>query len=131
LYRGYEYASYIIEAIEFNRPQIIYGNVLNSGLIENLPQGGVVELACLVDRNGVQPTYYGELPAQLAALDAAHMYFHELVATAVLDGSREAALHALMIDPLTAAVCSMDEIEAMFNEMAAAEKSYLPEFLFE
>lgn len=131
LYRGYEYASYIVEAIEFNRPQIVYGNVLNNGLIDNLLQGGVVELACLVDRNGVQPTRYGALPPQLAALDAAHMYFHELVATAVLDGSREAALQALMIDPLTAAVCSMDEIEAMFNEMLAAEKAFLPDFLFD
>jgi alpha-galactosidase len=130
LVRGHEYASYIIESIEFNRPQMIYGNVLNTGLIDNLPQDGVVEVSCLVDRNGVQPTHHGRLPSQLAALDAAHMYFHDLVATSALECNREAALHALMIDPLTAAVCSPEEIEAMFNEMVAAEKDYLPDYLF-
>ncbi len=126
--RGPEYASYIIEAMETGKPQVIYGNVPNTGLIDNLPQG-VVEVACLVDKKGVQPTHFGSLPTHLAALDQQHMAFHDLVATAVLEEDREAAVHALMIDPLTAAVCSLEEIRSMFDEMAAAQKDYLPAFM--
>jgi alpha-galactosidase len=118
-----------MEAIETDIPAVIYGNVPNTGLIENLPRDGVVEVACLVDKKGVQPTHFGSLPTHLAALDGQHMAFHDLAATAVLEESREAAVHALMIDPLTAAVCSLAEIRQMFNEMAAAQRDYLPDFL--
>lgn len=127
--RGVEFASTIIESMKTDRPAVIYGNVYNTGLIENLPQDGVVEVACLVDKKGVQPTYFGSLPTHLAALDAQHMAFHDLVATAVLERDREAAIHALMIDPLTAAVLSLGEIRALFEEMAAAERAYLPDFI--
>jgi alpha-galactosidase len=129
LERGPEFASYIMEAIETNVPAVIYGNVPNTGLIDNLPQDGVVEVACLVDKKGVQPTHFGPLPTHLAALDAQHMAFHDLAATAVLEKDREAAVHALMVDPLTAAVCSLAEIRQMFDEMAAAQRDYLPDFL--
>ena len=124
-----EFASDIIRAVKMDLPTVIYGNVLNTGLIDNLPQDGVVEVACLVDRKGIQPTHFGPLPTQLAALDQQHMAFHDLVATAVLEQDREAAVHALMVDPLTAAVCSLAEIRALFDEMAASEKEYLPEFM--
>jgi alpha-galactosidase len=127
--RGPEFASYIMEAMASDVPAVIYGNVPNTGLIDNLPQTGVVEVACLVDKKGVQPTYFGSLPAHLASLDMQHMAFHDLVATAVLEQDREAAVHALMIDPLTAAVCSLAEIRAMFDEMVSAQRGYLPEFL--
>lgn len=129
LERGPEFASYIIEGMETGKPSVIYGNVLNTGLINNLPQDGVVEVACLVDKKGVQPTHFGRLPTHLAALDAQHMAFHDLVATAVLEQNREAAVQALMVDPLTAAVCSLDEIRAMFDEMAGVQRDYLPDFL--
>ncbi len=129
LKRGPEFASYIIEAIETGRPAVIYGNVLNTGLIDNLPHDGVVEVACLVDKKGIQPTHFGRLPAHLAALDAQHMAFHDLVATAVLEQDRETAVYALMMDPLTAAVCSLAEIRAMFDDMAEAQRDYLPDFL--
>ncbi|MCB8979782.1 MAG: alpha-galactosidase [Ardenticatenaceae bacterium] len=129
LERGPEFASYIIEAMETGQPAVIYGNVPNTGLIDNLPQDGVVEVACLVDKKGIQPTHFGALPTHLAALDAQHMAFHDLVATAVLQQDREAAVHALMVDPLTAAVCSLDEIRAMFDEMATVQRDYLPGFL--
>lgn len=128
-HRGTEYASYIIEAIETGIPQVIYGNVPNSGLIENLPYGGIVELACLVDKRGIQPTYFGRLPVHLAAINAQHMAFHEMVVNAVIDQDREAAVRALMIDPLCSAACSLAEIRAMFDEMCAAEKRFLPAFL--
>ena len=129
LSRGVEYASYLIEAMETNRPMVIYGNVPNTGLIDNLLQDGVVEVACLVDRHGVQPTYYGSLPPAMAALCLPHMAVHDLVSTAVLTQDREAAFHALALDPLTAAVCSLDEIRQMFEEMAAAEAAYLPPWM--
>lgn len=127
--RGPEFASVIMQAMETNVPAVIYGNVYNTGLIDNLPQDGVVEVPCVVDNKGVRPTWFGSLPTHLAALDAQHMAFHDLVATAVLEQDREAAVHALMIDPLTAAVCSPGEIRAMFDEIVAAEQDYLPEFL--
>ncbi|MDH4135352.1 MAG: alpha-galactosidase [Anaerolineae bacterium] len=127
--RGPEFASYIMEAMETGLPTVIYGNVLNTGLIDNLPQDGVVEVACLVDKKGVQPTHFGPLPTHLASLDAQHMAFHDLVATAVLEQDREAAVHALMVDPLTAAVCSLAEVGQMFDEMVAAQQDYLPGFL--
>jgi len=129
LERSTEYASYIIEAMETGRPAVIYGNVPNTGLIDNLPQDGVVEVACLVDRRGVQPVHFGALPPQLAAIDRWHMAFHELTAKSILEEDREAAIHALMLDPLTSAVCSLAEARAMFEEMAEAEKDYLPEFV--
>ena len=91
LQRGPEYASYIIEAIKTNSPKVIYGNVLNTGLIDNLPHDGVVEIACLVDGKGIQPTHFGPLPTQLAILNAQHMAFHDLVASSVLNNDCEAA----------------------------------------
>jgi alpha-galactosidase len=129
LKRSEEYASYIIEAMETNVPTVIYGNVLNAGLIDNLDPKGVVEVACLVDRKGIQPTHFGPLPSQLAIIPLQHQAFHDLVATAVLEQDREAAVHALMVDPLTSAACSLAEIRQMFDEMAAAQRPYLPEFL--
>jgi alpha-galactosidase len=129
LKRSDEYASYIIEAIEKNIPTVIYGNVLNTGLIDNLPDNGVVEVACLVDRRGVQPTYFGSLPAHLATLNQQHLGFHDLTAQAILEQDREAAKYALILDPLTAAVCSLEEIHQLFDEMISAQQPYLPEFL--
>jgi alpha-galactosidase len=129
LYRGIEYAADIIEAIQTNQNKIIYGNVPNTGLIENLAPGGIVEVACLVNRQGIQPLHFGALPTHLAALNQQHLAFHELVVTAIMEREREAAVHALMLDPLTSAVCSLSEIRQLFDEMVEAEKSYLPEFL--
>jgi alpha-galactosidase len=128
LRRGSEYASYIVEAVETDCPAVIHGNVLNVGLIDNLPQGGCVEVPVLVDGTGLHPTHFGPLPAQLAALDAAHMPVHELLVQAVLRRDKGAALHALLLDPLTAAVCSPDEIAAMFEEMWAAQREDLAAF---
>jgi len=129
LTRSHEYGSEIIEAHQLNRPKVIYGNVTNTGLIDNLPADGCVEVACLVDRNGIQPTHFGRLPTQLAALDSAHMMVHDLMAQAVLNEDREAAVYALLLDPLTAAVCSPAEIRQIFDEMAEAEQEYLPRWV--
>jgi alpha-galactosidase len=128
LERSTEYASIIIEAIEAGRPALIHGNVSNTGLIENLPHSGCVEVPVLVDATGLHPISFGPLPPQLAALDAAHMYAHELMVQAVLERDRRAALQALMLDPLTAAACSLEEIQQMFEEMWEAERADLTVF---
>jgi alpha-galactosidase len=128
LNRSSEYASGIVEAIETDKPAVIHGNVLNSGLIHNLPDGGCVEVPVLVDGTGLHPVNFGALPPQLAALNAAHMYVHELMVQAVLECDRGAALRALMLDPLTAAVCSPDEIRQMFEEMWEAQRAALALF---
>lgn len=126
--RSHEYASYIIEAQETGAPTRIHGNVLNTGLIDNLPQDGCVEVACMVDKNGVNPCHFGTLPTQLAALNQAHMAIHELVVTSLLERDRQAAVHALMLDPLTAAVCSLEEIRCLFDEMYKAEREFIRAF---
>jgi alpha-galactosidase len=125
--RSHEYGSYIIEGITLNRPTVIHGNVRNTGLIDNLPDG-CVEVACLVDRHGIQPTHFGALPEHLAALNRAHMAVHNLVSQALLQRDKEAARYALLLDPLTAAVCSPAEISAMFDEMWEAQRQYLLPF---
>ena len=115
--------------METGVPAVVYGNVPNNGLIDNLPRDGIVEVPCLVDNKGVQPTHFGRLPTHLAALAAQHMAFHDMVVTSVLEQDREAAVHALMLDPLTAAVCSLEEIRQMFDEMAEAQRDYLPDYI--
>ena len=129
LSRSFDYASYIIEGHSFNRPQFIFGNVYNSGLIENLPSDSCVEVACVVNNNGIQPVHFGRLPTHLAALDSAHIMIHDLMVQAILNEDCEAAVHALMLDPLTAAVCTPSEVRQMFDEMAEAQKDYLPHFI--
>jgi alpha-galactosidase len=128
LERSSEYASYIVQAVETGAPTVIHGNVLNQGLIDNLPHRGCVEVSVLIDAMGLHPVRFGPLPTQLAALNAAHMYVHDLLVEAVQESDREAALQALMLDPLTAAVCSPAEIRGMFEEMWAAERRDLTSF---
>ncbi len=127
LTRSHEYASYIVEAMELDQPVGIHGNVRNEGWIENLPDGNV-EVACRVDAAGIHPCRFGPLPEQLAALNRAHMAVHELVVQALLERDREKARLALMLDPLTAAVCSLEEISRMFDEMWQAERPHLSAF---
>jgi len=126
--RTHEYGSYIIEAIETNRPIRINGNVPNWGLIDNLPQGCCVEVPCLVDGNGIQPTAVGALPTQLAALNRACINVQELTVEAAVTGDVEAVYHAIMLDPLTSAVCTLDQIRSMVDEMLAAQAQWLPQF---
>lgn len=125
LNRTWEYASHIIEAVEANKPFVAHLTVPNTGLISNLPQDGVVEVACLIDRNGVTPTSFGKLPSQLAAICDWHMRVYELAAQACIDKNREMAIHALMLDPHTASVCSPGEIRKMAEELFAAEKAFI------
>src|SRR5438445_990662 len=127
LARSLEYGADIIEAIECGRSVSIHGNVLNHGSIDNLPEG-CVEVECRVDRDGIKAQHFGALPEQLAALNRAHMAVHELVVDALIERDRQKAKYALMLDPLTAAVCSVDEIDRLFEEMWNAERESLSAF---
>jgi alpha-galactosidase len=125
--RSHEYASYIIEAVEKDQAVSIWGNVTNGGSIGNLPEG-CVEVECKVDGDGFHPVHFGKLPEQLAALNRTHMAVHELVVESLLEHDRTKALYALSLDPLTAAVCSLDEIENMFDEMWEVQRPFLAPF---
>jgi alpha-galactosidase len=126
--RSHEYASYIIEAMELGRPTSIHGNVVNDGAIENLQADACVEVECSVGPDGVKPVRFGKLPEQLAALNRSHLAVHELVVQALLERDRQKARYALMLDPLTAAACSVGEIDQMFEEMWNAERDSLQAF---
>lgn len=126
--RTHEYGSYILEAVETNQPARINGNIPNDGLITNLPYGCCVEVPCLVDSNGVQGVFVGDMPTQLAALNRTNINVQELTVEASLRGDKDAVHHAVMLDPLTAAVCTLPQIHAMVDEMLAAQASWLPQF---
>jgi alpha-galactosidase len=127
LRRSHEYASTIVEAMECGPDASIHGNVRNRGYIDNLPDG-CVEVECRVGRDGIRPVRFGPLPEQLAALNRAHMAVHELVVESLLEKDRSKAKYALMLDPLTAAVCSLEEIDRLFEEMWDAERASLAAF---
>lgn len=118
--RTHEYGSYIMEAMETDVPFRIGGNVLNNGLIANLPDEAVVEVACMVDRNGVQGCSVGNLPEQLAALNRTSINVQLLTIQAAFTGRREAVYHAAMLDPHTAAELTLDQIRALCDDLIAA-----------
>jgi alpha-galactosidase len=122
----HEYGSRIIEAVETNQAITINGNVANAELIDNLPSGCCVEVPCLVDSNGIQPVKVGPLPPQLAALNRTSINVQELIVEAALTGSKEAVYHAVMLDPLTAAVCTLPQIHEMVGDMLTAQAQWLP-----
>ncbi len=125
--RSHEYASWIMEAVVTDKPYKIGGNVLNNGLIENLPTDACVEVPCLVDGNGVQPTYVGRLPVQCAAMNMTNINPQLLTIEAAATGKREHIYQAAMLDPHTAAELSIEDIIAMCDELIAAhEKAGFP-----
>lgn len=126
LERSWEYGAWIIESIEKNTPYVIYGNVANNGCIENLPVDGCVEVACLINRNGIQPTRFGRLPKAMAAICDSNMRMFDLAADAAIHRSKEFATQALYLDPLTSAVCSPAEIKEMTEKLFVAEAEFLP-----
>ncbi len=126
--RTHEYGSFIIEAMETNRPARINGNIPNRGHLTNLPQGCCVEVPCLVDRNGVQGVMVGALPTQLAALNRTNINVQELAVEGALRGDKEAVHHAVMLDPLTAAVCTLPQIHVLVEELFTVQARWLPQF---
>ncbi|MCX5670766.1 MAG: alpha-galactosidase [Planctomycetota bacterium] len=128
LARSNEYASGIIEALVTGVPLRFNGNVMNTGLITNLPEGCCVEVPCVADREGVHPCHVGPLPPPCAALNRSNVAVQELAVRAVLDRDRNAAFHAIALDPLTASCLSLAKIREMFEEMWAAERELLSYF---
>ena len=126
--RSHEYGSLIIHSLETNQRRVIYGNVPNNALIDNLPQGCCVEVPILVDKNGLQPTKIGKLPPQLAALMQTNINVQSLTVEAALTQKREHIYHAAMLDPHTSSELSFDQIYPMVDELIAAHGSYLPEY---
>jgi alpha-galactosidase len=124
--RSFEYASTIIRSIETGKPRVVYGNVPNHGLIDDLPAGCTVEVPCLVDGNGVQPTAIGALPPQLAALIRTNVNVHELTVEAALTGRREHVYHAAMLDPHTAAELDLDQIHALVDALLDEHGEWIP-----
>ncbi len=118
--RSQEYASLIIHSILTGQERVIYGNVRNDGLIANLPSEACVEVPCLVDKNGVQPTAMGELPPQLAALNRTFLNVCELTVRAALDHDRQHIYHAALLDPAAAAQLSPADTVALCDELIAA-----------
>ncbi len=126
--RSHEYASYIIDAIVNNNKFTVYGNVMNNGLIENLPSNCCVEVPCIVNDKGFYPQKIGKLPEQLSALMRTNINVQILTAEAALTKKREHIYHAAMLDPLTSSHLSIDEIFALTDEMLEAHADYLPKY---
>jgi alpha-galactosidase len=123
-----EYAPLIIHSMETGTPRVVYGNVPNRGLIDNLPQGCIVEVPCVVDRNGVQPTRIGVLPPHLAALMQTNINVQALTVEAALTGKREHIYHAAMLDPHTAAELDLDQIWNLVDDLIEAHGDWLPTY---
>lgn len=126
--RSHEYGVMIIDSMETGATRRINGNVKNTGLVTNLPNGCCVEVPCFVDEGGLHPAYVGELPPQCAALNRTNINVQELAVMAALEGDRELAYQAVLFDPLTAAVLTPEDIRKMVNEMFEAEREWLPRF---
>ncbi|WP_131742074.1 alpha-glucosidase/alpha-galactosidase [Actinomadura roseirufa] len=122
-----ELASEIIHSIETGTRRIVHGNVRNDGLITNLPADAFVEVPCVVDRSGVQPTRIGAMPAQLAALNRTFLNVGELTVRAALEGRRDHVYHAAMLDPNAAATLTLAQIHDLVDDMIAAHGDTLPE----
>ena len=107
-------------------PRVIYGNVVNEGLIDNLPEGACVEVPCVVDRAGVQPTRVGALPPQCAALNRTFLNVVELTVRAALEESREHVYHAAMLDPNASGSLDLETIRTICDELIDAHGDALP-----
>ena len=126
--RSQEYASYIMEAMITNTPYLFGGNVMNTGLIENLPSDACVEVPCLADNYGIRPCHVGKLPLQLAAMNMTHVNVHLLTIEAAVTLKKEHIYHAAMLEPHTAAELSIDDIIKMTDELIAVHGNWLPKF---
>jgi len=126
--RSIEYASYILEAMETNIPCKIGGNVLNTGLIPNLPQEACVEVPCLVDASGITPCYVGNLPEQLAALNRTNINVQLLTIEAAVTQKKEYIYYAAMLDPHTSSELSLDEIKSLCDDLIEAHGDWLPKY---
>ena len=123
-----EFGSIIIHSIETGKPSVIYGDVKNEGLITNLPQGCCVEVPCLVDSEGVHPCYVGNLPPQVAALNLNNVSVQELAVRGIIEKNKNKIFQSILLDPLTSAVLTIDEIRNMVDEMFQGNKLFLKNY---
>ena len=128
LERSNEYGSQIVSALAGGDPVKIYGNVMNEGHIANLPDGVCVEVPCLVDSRGIEAQAVGDIPAHLAAINQTQINVQRLAVKAALESDPECVFQAMALDPLTAAVGTLDEIRAMTSELMTAHAEWLPAF---
>jgi len=126
--RSVEYCSWIMEAVATGRPFRFMGNVRNDGYITNLPERCCVEVPTFADDTGLRPTRVGELPMQCAAACMTNVISQQLAAEAALSGDPEYLVHAMALDPLTGAVCTLREVREMAAEILEAERPWLPQF---
>lgn len=126
---SHEYASSIMNSVWTGEPSVIYGNVRNNGCITSLPENCAAEVPCLVDNNGIQPTFIGALPPQLTALIRTNINVQELTVQALMTENREHIYHAAMMDPHTAAELDLDQIWSMTDDLIAAHGDWLPEWV--
>jgi alpha-galactosidase len=126
--RSGEYCSYIIHSMETGTPYRINANVKNNGLITNLPDSCCVEVPCLVDGSGINPCYVGDLPPQCAALNRTNINVQELGVRAAIEKDKTLCLQAILLDPLTSAILTIDETRQMVDEMFKSEEKYLDGF---
>jgi alpha-galactosidase len=120
-----EFGTLIIKAIETGVTAQVYGNVRNTGLITNLPEGCCVEVPCVVDKEGVHPCYVGNLPPPLAALNLNNVSVQELTVRGIVEKDKNKIFQAILLDPLTAAVLTIDEIRSLVDDLFKANKDYL------
>ena len=126
--RSDEYASFIMDAITNNNDVTINANIMNNGYIDNLPSNCCVEVPCLINSKGYHPTKIGKLPEHLAALMRTNINVQILTAEAAITKKREHIYHAALLDPLTAANLTIDEIYSMTDKLIEAHGDYLPKF---
>ncbi|HBC88499.1 MAG TPA: alpha-glucosidase/alpha-galactosidase [Lentisphaeria bacterium] len=126
--RSHEYASHIMEAVITNIPTEIGGNIINNGLIPNLPANACVEVPCMINRNGINGCYVGEIPEQLAALNRTHINVHLLAIEAAATLKKEKIYHAAMMDPHTRSELTLDQIRSLCDDLIKAHGSMLPKF---
>jgi len=127
--RTSEYASYIMDAMITDTPYKIGGNVINKGLIDNLPKEACVEVFCMVDKSGVTPMIQGALPVQLAAMNMTNVNVHLLTIEAAVTLKREHIYHAAMLDPHTSSELSIDDIIAMCDDLIEEHGDWLPKYI--
>jgi alpha-galactosidase len=123
-----EFAAPIMDSVITGAPRVVYGNVRNDGVIDNLPFDACVEVACAVDRNGVRPLRYGTLPSACAALNEVQINVQRLTVEAAMEGDVGLVRAAVALDPLTSAVCTLPQISEMVDRMLEAEARWLPQF---
>jgi alpha-galactosidase len=126
--RSVEYCSWIMEAVVTGRPFRFMGNVYNRGYIDNLPPDACVEVPTFADDTGIRPTRVGKLPPQCAAACTTNVLVQQLAADAAITGDPEHIVHALALDPLTAAVLTLKQVRDLAHEMLEAQRKWLPQF---